>query len=229
MSPRCRLVKPGEGVLSFDGVTITNPARTISLVERSEKVMRDAVEVCALSAVLDGATSVPKEKTVRRLDRLSKRLQDLSGDLLVAAVETGELVASELEGMREKASGDRNAAAPSVPATGTEEPLLIWWTTQEDFDGHDMVDERRPEDMPSYAWQELCGRYGRSGRGRLWVPAHIELSNLPVSEDDPRWTPKLLRSGGVVIEAKHAAACEKWGGCITNLTLDPVTGTEARS
>ena len=100
--------------------------------------------------------------------------------------------------------------------------LLIWWLTQEDYHGFEPCQESNPLCIPDYAWVEFRSRYGRSGGGRLWVPDHLDRTNWGIDPDDPRWTPKLMESGGIVIEPKDAEACLKWGGTITTLTLDPI-------
>lgn len=106
-----------------------------------------------------------------------------------------------------------------------EEPdqYLVWWLTEEDYLGYrPNQDRRNPLVIPDYAWPEFCDMAGRARRGRLWVPEHIPVNGLIVAENNPRWTAELLRSGGIVIESRHADQCARWGGRITTLSLDPV-------
>jgi len=100
---------------------------------------------------------------------------------------------------------------------------LVWWLTQKDYVPYPEPHGCHPPTIPAYAWEQRRARYGRAGRGRLWVPEHIEVQCMPVEADDPRWAPLLDRdAGGIVIEAKDAEACARWGGTFTTLTLDPV-------
>lgn len=100
--------------------------------------------------------------------------------------------------------------------------FLVWWLRQEDYHGYEPHKEQNPLKIPDYAWKEFKALCGRSGRGRIWIPDHIKLEALPVSEHDSRWTPELLQAGGIIIEEQHAKDCFAWGGKITTLTLDPI-------
>lgn len=112
-----------------------------------------------------------------------------------------------------------NGGSPSGAAASQ---FLVWWLTEEDYHGFEPHQDRNPLRIPDCVWKEFRSRCGRPGRGRLWVPKHIKIDSLPVAADDPRWTPELLRAGGIIIEAQHADDCARWGGTITTLTLDPV-------
>ncbi len=82
--------------------------RTVSLVDLSEKALRAAGILYA---------GFPK---------IAEELQEMAADMLIAAAENGEMAVSELDGLRDdpESSGGRNAAAPSVPVTGTR-PMRI--------------------------------------------------------------------------------------------------------
>ena len=100
----------------------------------------------------------------------------------------------------------------------------VWWLTEADYCGFEPHQERNPLRIPDYAWQMFCDRYGRGGRFRLWVPPHCGVHSLDVGERDPRWKAVEARgdAGGLVIEARHAEDCARWGGLITTLTLEIV-------
>ena len=118
---------------------------------------------------------------------------------------------------------NKTTAPKSIPPRELLVPIYyVWWLTESDYCGFDPCQERNPLRIPDYAWEQFRFRYGRAGRGRLWVPDHIPVTSLPIAEDDPRWTDKLKMAGGIVIEAIHADDCARWGGTITTLTLDPV-------
>lgn len=110
-------------------------------------------------------------------------------------------------------------ATPPPPIPPAD--LRVWWLTESDYCGFEPHQEVNPLCIPDYAWEQFRDRYGRAGWGRLWVPDHIQLAGLPVAADDPRWS-SFNDAGGIVIESRHAAACARWGGTITTLTLDPV-------
>jgi hypothetical protein len=116
----------------------------------------------------------------------------------------------------------QETSTPAELGAATGSQFLVWWLTEEDYCGFEPHQKRNPLRLPDYAWEQFCSRCGRAGRGRLWVPDHIKMDSLPVTEDDPRWTPELLKAGGIVIEARHADDCARWGGTITTLTLDRV-------
>lgn len=97
--------------------------------------------------------------------------------------------------------------------------LAVWWLEEKDYHGFEPHQEQNPLKIPDYIWEQFCSRCGRAGRGRLWVPDHIEIDRLPVSNDDPNW-PSYENAGGIVIEAKDAAACLLWGGRVTTLSLE---------
>ncbi len=123
-------------------------------------------------------------------------------------------------------------ATPTPPAEETDgmlqavpgSELFVWWLMPSDYQGFEPHQERNPLLIPDYAWEQFCSLCGRAGRGRLWVPDHIKIDRLPIDADDDKWkdNPVFLASGGIVIEARHADDCARWGGLITTLTLDPV-------
>jgi len=98
--------------------------------------------------------------------------------------------------------------------------LAVWWLSEKDYHGYEPHCGPNPLKVADYIWEQFCYRYGRPGRLRLWVPKHIDLDELPVRENDPRWD--MLRGwdyGGIVIERKDAEPCKLWSGVVTDLEL----------
>jgi len=94
---------------------------------------------------------------------------------------------------------------------------LIWWLDESEAERvYDVLDQI---DLPDYIKDEVHSRYGRNGRGRLWVPRHINLVEIPWDEN--KVTAKLAeRCGGIVFEPKHYDYVEILPGFITNLDLE---------
>lgn len=44
--------------------------------------------------------------------------------------------------------------------------MRVWWTSQEDCQ---IIGDKLPEYFPEYLQQQYTARFGRNGRGRLWV------------------------------------------------------------
>jgi hypothetical protein len=63
--------------------------------------------------------------------------------------------------------------------------MLIWWTNQADCEAieyvcSDVGDEGRLDDrFPKYLREQYNDRYGRNGRGRLWVDEQFGKPSVP--------------------------------------------------
>ena len=98
-----------------------------------------------------------------------------------------------------------------------KDEYLIWWLDQ--FEAERLYDLLDQIDLPEYIKVEVRSRYGRSGRGRLWVPRHIDLQEI--LWDDDKVTAKLAsKCGGIVFEPKHYDYISILPGFITDLNLD---------
>lgn len=96
---------------------------------------------------------------------------------------------------------------------------FVWWLNQADCEAVELDDENLPTfprrkgfiPAPAYLGIEFRDRYGRNGRGRLWVPDHIAakgFNSLPEG-----WERRIEsldislgyieRCGGIVFERKH--------------------------
>lgn len=114
--------------------------------------------------------------------------------------------------------------------------LLIWWV---DETGAKLITaQHAPEcelpasmEIPGYIREEYRDRYGRAGRGRLWVNAEEFKSRGDIGVDVWPSTPlgALLSGahgegvgedfGGIVIRREHAAALRDLPGIITDFTV----------
>lgn len=101
--------------------------------------------------------------------------------------------------------------------------LLIWWLNQPETETLIEGDPAVLESLPSYIASELQSRYGRNGRGRLWI--HGTLPNVPKVGVDP-WpdTPlaKYLgqHAGGIVFHPDDLTHLKTLPGTITDLNLN---------
>jgi hypothetical protein len=109
-----------------------------------------------------------------------------------------------------------------------DDSVCIWWLHHKDFHGMTSSPDGNPFCWPDYITRQFFSLHGRAGRGRLWVPSHLDKfvpkNGLGISENDPRWTPILGESGGIVIERKDADLCRRWGkGIFTTLELERIS------
>ena len=113
---------------------------------------------------------------------------------------------------------------------------LIWWLSQDDCERigemHYFEDlEGKAADgflvaenvaWPDYIKRAYISRFGRAGNGRLWVPSHIKLGEIP--RDDAKPIKKVLgRSGDIVIESKDARYLRGYPGILTTVDLVKVS------
>jgi hypothetical protein len=123
---------------------------------------------------------------------------------------------------------------------------LIWWTSEADArqlgEPHALADfEGYPEDLatvqalpgilwreritwPEYLWIEYRSRYGRAGRGRLWVALHvierfgrgIRVSPWPTTALGQRLG---REAGGIVVMPEDLPLVRSLPGLVTDLEL----------
>ena len=98
--------------------------------------------------------------------------------------------------------------------------LLIWWTAQE----HCIFKPFKCNytKLPDYVWQEYCNRVGRSGRGRLWVPKGLEVTDLDIEPEAEVWEDhrNLGECAGVVFKEEDVQVVQLCPGHITDLELN---------
>lgn len=99
-------------------------------------------------------------------------------------------------------------------------PLFaIWWTNQEDCEAISH-DRGGGWDVPSYLASEYKSRYGRAGRGRLWIAAELEAEGCPTKATLP---PTPLGSvierqsmAGIVMRASDLGCLRDLPGLVTD-------------
>jgi hypothetical protein len=124
--------------------------------------------------------------------------------------------------------------------------LLIWWTTQADCEAigepHDPADWKADEwekVLASFRWQgsrlyrldqsllpgyikkQYVSRYGRSGRGRLWVSDEFELDGITWDDSKPA-AQYASDAAGIVIRASDLPLLNGLAGFVTDTYLNIV-------
>lgn len=104
------------------------------------------------------------------------------------------------------------------------EDYLIWWTSQAECE---QIGEQLDEGLPVYIRDQYESRYGRPGRGRLWLDSIVERD----CEDIERVAKAFAGEGsalsrylgvacaGIVIRASDGAVLSKIPGTITDFEL----------
>lgn len=105
---------------------------------------------------------------------------------------------------------------------GDTTAFLVWWTHQDDTEilRSPPYWSRHPK-VPAYVRRQFSQRYGRSGRGRLWVAPGIDVD--AVAWDD-KWPTcrAAARCGGIVFHRADLAAVAALPGFITDLDMNEV-------
>jgi hypothetical protein len=97
--------------------------------------------------------------------------------------------------------------------------LYIWWLSQHHCerigDGVMLIVAGAPE----YLYDEFRSRWGRPGRGRLWVAEQFGVTDI--EWDEVKATPLNLDAcGGIVIAESELELCRKCPGVVTDLALN---------
>lgn len=74
------------------------------------------------------------------------------------------------------------------------------------------------KELPEHIQSEFGSRMGRAGRGRLWIPPHIELKGIDWNEKSPL-AKFCSEAGGVVFEEEFLDKMLLMPGIVTNLNL----------
>ena len=104
--------------------------------------------------------------------------------------------------------------------------IVLWWLSQGECQA---IGDRLPKGMPVYIRDQYASRYGRPGRGRLWVDKFIEnWHGGKVSVDPWPHTPmgKFLAEGhgGIAILTDDLPWIAQFPGIVTDLKLNRFTG-----
>lgn len=106
-----------------------------------------------------------------------------------------------------------------------EDLVLIWWLDQPTTEY--VTRHARFGILPAYLQNQVKDRYGRPGRGRLWI--HKDMPNVAVDPWPDNDMGRRLGSsstegdfGGIVFEKKDLPFVTVFGGIVTNLKLQEV-------
>lgn len=96
--------------------------------------------------------------------------------------------------------------------------VLIWWTNQEECES---VTGRMLRGLPEYIQAQYQSRFGRPGRGRLWISSDFDGENISVDPwpDTPLAKKLAEDSGGIVFNASDLDQMSSVPGDLTNLKL----------
>lgn len=101
--------------------------------------------------------------------------------------------------------------------------FLIWWTNQEECEA--VGEQIEQSSVPDYLKSEFRSRVGRNGRGRLWVPDHIDLKGIEWDTAKP--ASRLAESrGGIVLDADDSLLVFYLPGFLTDLELNFINGLD---
>jgi hypothetical protein len=97
---------------------------------------------------------------------------------------------------------------------------VVWWLSQQAaeliYESADIM-----QDLPDYICTQVKSRYGRPGRGRLWVPDDIPIEEIEWDEEKPMARIAGM-CGGIVIKRSSISDVAHLPGFLTDLLLEPI-------
>ena len=114
-------------------------------------------------------------------------------------------------------------SAERDPETARDD-LAIWWLNQRECETVCGETETAPESLPEYVRREVQSRYGRNGRGRLWIPKEIDDGTVAV---DPWPDNAMARQigdthGGIVLYRVDQPRIASMPGILTDMRLNRI-------
>ncbi len=102
------------------------------------------------------------------------------------------------------------------------EPYVIWWLDQAACELAVALGAANA-DWPDYIKSEFKSRYGRAGRGRLWVPLGFkDFKDIDWQSEDPASIAVGADCGGIVIHHSDVYHVLSWPGFVTDRELQPI-------
>lgn len=100
--------------------------------------------------------------------------------------------------------------------------LIIWWLSQDETEIVHAAIEADTLHLPAYIEEMINNRYGRAGRGRLWL-SHPDLDFPGVLEwtDGQVFADAANSRGGLVMSERDAVAIRYLPGFVTDTALQP--------
>ncbi len=93
--------------------------------------------------------------------------------------------------------------------------ILIWWLDQEETK---KVYKNKLLNLPTYIVEGIDSRFGRAGRGRLWVPKEIECETINWKDGTPICKLISLSSaGGIVFHSYDFDKVKHLPGFVTDI------------
>ena len=101
----------------------------------------------------------------------------------------------------------------------------IWWQSQSDSERILQLDNDQPNwwDLPEWLVKQCISRYGRPGRGRLWVANHIKLDEIEWDDSKIPQAKWAENAGGIVFDAEYLPTVLSLPGFVTDLELNLAT------
>lgn len=99
----------------------------------------------------------------------------------------------------------------------------MWWTSQADAEsiGERGIRAKSYRGVPKYIRDEFGSRYGRPGRGRLWIPDGIPVSSVAWADERPTCR-AASECGGIVFRAEDLAYVHQLPGFVTDCEMNEV-------
>lgn len=131
------------------------------------------------------------------------------------------------------------------PLTSVDE-IAVWWTSQAHceavgephyYKGNEDYWATRTEDqkkgvywlddspLPDYLKRQFLSRYGRAGRGRLWVPEGIEVRDMEWPDPETPIAQKASNCGGIVFWRNDLDIVRQFPGFVTDWELNLLSAT----
>ena len=105
------------------------------------------------------------------------------------------------------------------------EDLFIWWTSDDDCRKIAQSLDSQNFQLPEYIKSQFRSRFGRSGRGRLWIDhGEIKLKEIPWDDTKPICK-RAAECGGIVIHVSDLTAVVSLPGFVSDLNMDRIVST----
>jgi hypothetical protein len=99
--------------------------------------------------------------------------------------------------------------------------FAIWWLDQRACELAGALGAESAS-WPEYIQREFRSRFGRAGRGRLWVAPGLEFSGIEWKDGEPAYDAVGDDCGGIVIRREDAHHVLSWPGFVSDENLRPL-------
>ena len=102
--------------------------------------------------------------------------------------------------------------------------LAVYWLTEEDciqlIDNENFVPAF--EGLPEYMQNQIMSRYGRPGRGRIWIDKQFDVKSMWWWDNESPYANDARDCGGIVIHMKDTALVRDLPGFLTDINLKSI-------